>query len=148
MRSFLYLLLVCVLLPLFAEAAEGRRVLIGTDFYVVPARVVDGDTFKAGRQSIRLWGFDTPEHYQRYFFAAAARLEELITAQRLKCHVRDIDRYRRPVAQCWLPDGRDVGAEMVASGLARDYTRYSKGYYKRYESQKVSGLNTKNTTGL
>ena len=58
--------------------------------------------------------------------------------QVLDCHVRDIDRYKRRVAQCFLPDGRDIGALMVASGLARDYTRYSKGYYKKYEKRVVS----------
>lgn len=136
-----FIVLVLVLSFVGVVHAENKRALIGKVFETIPARIVDGDTFKAGKQSIRLWGFNTPEHYQPKFFAAAAKLEELIAGVRLKCRVRDIDRYGRPVAQCYLPDGRDLGAEMVASGLARDYTRYSKGYYKRFEPRVLSSLN-------
>ena len=37
---------------------------------------------------------------------------------------RDIDRYGRIVGQCFLPDGRDITAAMIASGTAREFCRY------------------------
>jgi micrococcal nuclease len=129
---FVFTFLVCVLVAAPAEA-RNLRALIGTHFTETPLRVVDGDTIRMKDGAVRLWGFNTPEKYQPRFFAAAAKLEELVVGQKLDCHIRDIDRYQRRVAQCFLPDGRDVGELMVSSGLARDYTRYSKGYYKRYE---------------
>lgn len=117
---------------------HNLRAQIGTVFQQQPVRIVDGDTFRVTDGAIRLWGFNTPERYQPRYFAAAAKLEELIAGQTLRCRVRDIDRYARRVAQCFLPDGRDVGAQMVASGLAVDYTRYSKGYYKHLENLSIS----------
>ncbi len=129
---FLSILLICLGVALPVEAGN-LRALVGTNFTETPSRVVDGDTIKMKDGAVRLWGFNTPERYQPRYFAAAAKLEELVVGQKLDCHVRDIDRYQRRVAQCFLSDGRDVGELMVSSGLARDYTRYSKGYYKRYE---------------
>lgn len=131
MRLFPVLLIcLCVALPV---EAGNLRALIGTHFTETPSRVVDGDTIRMKDGAVRLWGFNTPEKHQPRFFATAAKLEELVVGQKLDCHIRDIDCYQRRVAQCFLPDGRDVGELMVSSGLARDYTRYSKGYYKRYE---------------
>jgi micrococcal nuclease len=129
---FLPILFICLGVALPVEAGN-LRALVGTNFTETPSRVVDGDTIKMKDGAVRLWGFNTPERYQPRYFAAAAKLEELVVGQKLDCHVRDIDRYQRRVAQCFLPDGRDIGELMVSSGLARDYTRYSKGYYKRYE---------------
>ena len=37
--------------------------------------------------------------------------------------------YGRLVALCRLPDGRDVAAEMIEAGQAREWCRYSRGYY-------------------
>lgn len=47
----------------------------------------------------------------------------------------DTDRYGRTVAQCWLPDGRDLACEMVKAGWAVDMPRYSKGAYRRCEGE-------------
>ena len=95
------------------------------------SKVLDGDTFTLSGESrrIRLWGLDAPEWDQRGGSAATATLRSLISGNTLKCNVLDIDRYGRLVGQCFLPDGRDIAAEMIRSGAASEYCRYSRGYY-------------------
>ncbi|WP_167851056.1 thermonuclease family protein [Tabrizicola caldifontis] len=95
------------------------------------SKILDGDTFTLSGESrrIRVWGLDAPEWDQRGGSAATAALRGLISGKRLRCAVLDIDRYGRLVAQCFLPDGRDIAAEMIRSGAAREYCRFSKGYY-------------------
>ena len=39
----------------------------------------------------------------------------------------------RSVATCYLPDGRDLAAEMVKLGLAIDWPKYSSGKYRQFE---------------
>lgn len=40
--------------------------------------------------------------------------------------VRDIDRYKRTVAEVILPDGRNLNQETVSAGLAWWYRQYSR----------------------
>ncbi|SFK96729.1 thermonuclease family protein [Celeribacter marinus] len=96
------------------------------------SRVTDGDTFRLEglKPAIRVWGLDAPELGTREGTAATRAMASLITGQTLRCTVRDIDRYRRIVGQCFLPDGRDVAALMIERGVATEYCRYSGGYYK------------------
>lgn len=95
------------------------------------SKVLDGDTFTLSGESrrIRVWGLDAPEWDHRGGAAATKSLRGLISGKRLSCTVKDNDRYGRLVAQCFLPDGRDIAAEMIRSGAAREYCRYSQGYY-------------------
>lgn len=92
-------------------------------------RISDGDTIVilVGREQVkvRLHGIDAPESKQPFGQRAKERLGEL-------CHERDVvvrvvgkDRYGRTVGVV-LVDGVDVGAEMVFSGLAWQFTRYDK----------------------
>lgn len=74
-------------------------------------------------------GFDAPEVGQRGGAAATAMLDRP-AGRRGSCRQRDIDRYGRIVGQCFLPDGRDIIAVMVASGTAREYCRYSRNHYR------------------
>lgn len=94
-------------------------------------RVVDGDTFwiNTASTSIRVWGLDAPEVDQPGGSQATATLERLIAGRNLSCRQRDIDRYGRIVGQCFLPDGRDITAAMIASGTAGEYCRYSGNHY-------------------
>ncbi len=96
------------------------------------SRVTDGDTFRiAGlKPAIRVWGLDAPEKKQRGGSAATQAMRGLISGKTLTCRIRDVDRYGRIVGQCFLPDGRDIAAEMIRMGVAREYCRYSGGYYR------------------
>ncbi|MBW6494918.1 MAG: thermonuclease family protein [Burkholderiaceae bacterium] len=95
------------------------------------SKVQDGDTFtlKGESRRIRVWGLDAPEWNTAGGPAATATMRNLISGQYLRCVVRDLDRYGRLVAQCTLPDGRDIAAAMIRSGVAQEYCRFSKGYY-------------------
>jgi micrococcal nuclease len=41
--------------------------------------------------------------------------------------------YERWVAVCYLPDGTDIGAEIIRRGLALDCRRWSSGRYRTLE---------------
>ncbi len=95
------------------------------------SKVLDGDTFTLSGESrrIRVWGLDAPEWDHQGGSAATSTLRSLISGKHLRCAVLDVDRYGRLVAQCLLPNGRDIAAEMIRSGAATEYCRYSGGYY-------------------
>lgn len=92
--------------------------------------VVDGDTLKESGQRFRLWGLDAPEMSEAGGQRAKAELERLTLGEPLACNHMDTDRYGRPVVQCYLPDGRDLACEMIASGKATEWVHYSGGYYR------------------
>ena len=96
------------------------------------SHVTDGDTFHLSGldPAIRVWGLDAPERKQVGGSEATRAMRSLITGTTLDCQVRDIDRYHRIVAQCFLPSGRDIAAEMIRMGVATEYCRYSRGYYQ------------------
>ncbi len=95
------------------------------------SKITDGDTFTLSGTSrrIRIWGLDAPEKDETGGSLATDVLRDLISGKELDCLVRDIDRYGRIVGQCFLPDGRDVTAQMIRSGVATEYCRFSKNYY-------------------
>jgi len=97
---------------------------------------IDGDSFEIGATEIRLFGVDAFEGRQECSrggvpwdcgAAAAAKLRELVGNRELVCEPRDTDVYGRTVAVC-RAGGVDLGAEMVRSGLALAYRRYSTDY--------------------
>ena len=96
--------------------------------------VVDGDTFylEGQRASVRLWAINAPEMDEDGGQAAALYLAHMIDTEMLTCDFRAVDRYGRHIARCFLPDGRDVGAEMIRAGHAKELKRYSKGYYRQF----------------
>ncbi len=103
------------------------------DFTGRVTRIADGDTFRISSQSARIrdWSLDAPETTRPGGAAATAALSRMISGQTLACRIRDIDRYGRIVGQCFLPDGRDIAAAMIASGTAREFCRYSRNYHYR-----------------
>ena len=104
-------------------------------FSVFSDRIIDGDTFVMKREKIRIWGIDTPERGQFGYSQATDYLKKLIKKNKLDCVFKKRDIYRRALMRCRLQDGKDLGSVMVASGWARDFTKYSNGYYKREESK-------------
>ena len=110
-----------------------------------PAKVTDGDTIVINDIRIRFTGSDAPESY---FFgktqtcldangiewecgnAATLKLKQLINNQIVRCTDEGQDRYGRTLGICYV-DEVDLQAEMVKSGMAIAYLRYS----RRYENE-------------
>lgn len=91
--------------------------------------VTDGDTFRTEAQAYRVWGIDAPEPGHPGGFAASAAMTALIGGQDLACEIMDRDRYGRDVVRCAIDGGTDIACAMVLAGHARDWPRYSGGYY-------------------
>lgn len=98
------------------------------------AWVTDGDTITIKKTQIRLYGIDAPELNHPYGQKAKWALHRLCKGHAIRAEITDEDDYGRTVARCYLPDGRDLSAEMVKQGLALDWPKYSGGKYKNLET--------------
>jgi endonuclease YncB( thermonuclease family) len=111
------------------------------------ATVIDGDTLEIRRTRVRLHGIDAPESAQwcrakgerwrcgqRVAFALADKIGE----KPIRCERRDIDRYGRTVAVCYLGN-EDLNAWLVSEGLALAYRRYSLDYVDEEEAAEEAG---------
>ena len=102
--------------------------------------VHDGDTLRCGPDRIRLFGVDAPEVRRgaqpaQPFAYEARDLLIRLTRGRVGCRPVDRDRYGRIVARCWSSASRDLNADLIGSGFAREYRRYSKGAYAASETK-------------
>jgi micrococcal nuclease len=115
---------------LFLLAAVAAAVLSGEDFTGKVVAITDGDTMKIMHngvaERIRLWGIDCPEAKQAFGTRAKQFTGDLSFGQVVTVRVRDIDRYKRTVAEIILPDGRNLNRELVRAGLAWWYRQYAK----------------------
>lgn len=98
------------------------------------AYIVDGDTLTIRKTQIRLYGVDAPEMNHPYGKRAKWALVALCKGQIIRAEITDKDAYGRTVAKCYLPDGRDLSAEMVKQGLAIDWPKFSGGLYRSLET--------------
>ena len=107
-----------------------------TLIHKVKIRVVDGDTIHINKTKYRLHGIDAPEINQQckvnkksYACGLQSKtfLESLAKDKEIMCKQKDIDRYKRIVAVCFA-DGLNLNQEMVRSGWAIAYKRYSKDF--------------------
>lgn len=108
-----------------------------TDCVTGHAKVIDGDTIEVAGQRIRIHGIDAPELDQTFLwrgkqracgYMASAALEALTAGVKLRCEIVAQDRYGRPVAKCFSPNGVDIGRRMVAAGWALAYRKYALDY--------------------
>ena len=117
------------------------------------AKITDGDTIVVNDIKIRFTGSDAPESY---FFgktqtcldaeghewecgkAATVKLKQLVNNQEVRCSDEGKDRYGRTLGICYVGE-IDLQAEMVKSGMAVAYLRYS----IRYEEEQNFAKRTK-----
>ncbi|WP_245507180.1 thermonuclease family protein [Rhizobium sp. PP-CC-3G-465] len=100
-------------------------------------RVVDGDTLDIGGVRYRLHGIDAPESGQECRSenggswpcgqGAIEKIKQIVSRGEVACEPKDRDRYGRIVAVCRI-DGRDINTEMVSSGFAWAFRKYSADY--------------------
>ncbi|MBX5174661.1 thermonuclease family protein [Rhizobium sp. NZLR1b] len=105
-------------------------------------RVIDGDTIDLDGVRYRLHGIDAPEAGQLCKAAddsdwacgqvALRKLESLVIGRDVTCTPHEKDMYGRWVASC-VADGVDINGEMIASGLAWAFRKYSVDYVKAEE---------------
>ena len=133
LRTAILLSIAALLTPAALAATRERVTLV---------EVYDADTVAVERpdgtrKTIRLIGVDAPEIQGKYRDvelggdAAAAFAEELMALGPVVLHADpdgdDEDKYGRQLRYVHLPDGRDAGAEIIASGYARAYRRFGHG---------------------
>jgi micrococcal nuclease len=97
------------------------------------AYVVDGDTLVIKKVQIRLFGVDAPELNHPYGNKAKWVMVALCKGQTIRAEITEKDAHGRTVAKCYLPDGRDLSAEMVKQGMAIDWPKFSGGTYREME---------------
>jgi micrococcal nuclease len=102
-----------------------------------PAWVIDGDTIDIQGTRIRLAGIDAPELDHPYGNVAKGALIRLCRGQVVRAVSEGNLSHERAVATCYLPDGRDLSAEMVRAGLALDWRKFSGGKYRHLEPEGI-----------
>lgn len=102
--------------------------------------VIDGDTIVINKLHIRLAGIDAPELDHPWGQKAKYALVALCKGQTITAVTDGSLSHERTVAQCFLPDERDLSAEMVKSGHAIDWDKFSGGRYRELE---VPGIRQK-----
>jgi len=122
-------------------------------------RVIDGDSISIRQESIRLHGIDAPEIRQicrnknnkPYMCGMIAKdtLKNFIEIhssgghhqKKVYCYYSERDRYKRIIGKCYV--GKDsefnLNHEMVISGQAVAYTKYSKDYIEAENTAKAKG---------
>ncbi len=96
--------------------------------------VIDGDTVAIDRVHVRLWGIDAPELATEAGQAARRFLVHWLGNRAIRCSPKARDRHGRTVAQCFA-GGEDLAAVMVRAGHARDWAKFSRGYYRNLEGK-------------
>lgn len=113
------------------SAPEHENTIIGHCY------VVDGDTIRMGNVNLRLAGIDAPELDHPWGQKAKWELVALCKGHKVRAELEPEKSYDRVVATCYLPDGRDLSAEMVKCGLALDWPKFSGGKYSHLEPEGV-----------
>ncbi|WP_440589649.1 thermonuclease family protein [Pelagibacterium mangrovi] len=98
-----------------------------------PCWVIDGDTIIINNVRIRLAGIDSPELDHPWGKKSKWALVQLCKGQTITARIRPELSHDRVVADCFLPDGRDLSAELVKLGLAVDWPKFSGGKYRHLE---------------
>ena len=117
-----------ILLFLFACSCGQKHYIYDYDVQVVS--ITDGDTFKGLTKDnkeirFRIYGIDAPERKQAFYNKSKLYLSDLIYKKRVGIIVqKERDRYGRPIVWVYTPEGKDVSAEMLKSGMAWHYKEY------------------------
>lgn len=101
----------------------------------VVTKVRDGDTIEVGNVPIRLNGISAPELDQPLGGQAKAYMSDLVMGKQVRCELNGDKTHDRFVGTCYFRD-EDIGASVIAEGLALDCPRFSGG---RYAENEVSG---------
>ena len=101
------------------------------------AYIIDGDTIVVDKIKVRLAGIDAPELDQPWGQKSKWAMVKLCKGQTIRVELTGETSYDRLVGTCYLPDGRDIGEEIVKQGLALDGGHFSKGKYQHLEHPEI-----------
>jgi endonuclease YncB( thermonuclease family) len=76
-------------------------------------------------EKVRLAEIDCPERRQAYGKKAKEFVADLAAGELVTVEVRTQDRYGRTVGEVFLPDGTSLNREIIRSGYAWWYRKYS-----------------------
>jgi len=129
------------------KAAGGQRRQSNT--LAGPVRVIDGDTIVLTDTNthIRLNGVDAPEvvhpgydHDDPFGPEARDEMRRIVGEKIVRCELNGERSYERLVGVCFLPDGTDIGAEIIRRGLALDCSHFSGSRYRTLEPAGVRAI--------
>jgi endonuclease YncB( thermonuclease family) len=117
--------LVTACIPGFQGLTLSATTLHCADCPAIPVyRVIDGDTFQSGDETVRLYGVDTPERGEPCYAAATDRLRKLAgESVRVESGPRAEDRFGRSLYYTYRMDGESIDEMLVREGLAQAWTR-------------------------
>ncbi|WP_170561473.1 thermonuclease family protein [Ruegeria atlantica] len=95
--------------------------------------MIDGDTIVVRKSKIRLAGIDAPELNMPWGQKAKWAMVEICKGQEITIKLNGETSYDRLVGIGYLPNGQDIGAELVKRGLALDLPFFSNGRYRHLE---------------
>ena len=129
--------------PLFRRTQPARRAIGVNLREPIPMEtimrgrcwVIDGDTIVINNIRLRLAGIDAPELDHPWGQRSKWALVQLCKGQTVTARIKPELSYDRMVAECFLPDGRDLAAELVRIGLALDWPKFSGGKYRHLEPE-------------
>ena len=98
-----------------------------------PAHVIDGDTIIVRKIKISLAGIDAPELDRPWGQKSKWEMVRICKGHSIRVELTGDTSYDRLVGTCYLPDGTDIGAEIIKAGLALDGGYYSEGKYRHLE---------------
>ena len=106
-------------------------------------RVIDGDTFVIGNESIRLLGINTPERGEYLYQEAKEFLNNSVLNKSVKLEFgkEKYDRYQRKLAYIFL-DTENINLQLVKNGFANFYFPSGKDtYYKEFFDAWIECIN-------
>jgi len=105
------------------------RSAIAADFSGPVVSVLDGDTIEVLHnqhpERIRLHGIDCPEKGQAYGTKAKQATSALVFGKEVTLQTYGTDKYKRTLADVFLPDGTNVNHELVKEGWCWWYRKYA-----------------------
>ena len=144
-RSFRYLIIfvLVIVASWFVQNWLYEEEIISINGKV--ASVIDGDSFRVGKEEFRIYGIDAPEYRQTCKDekgadwpcgkAARSGLDRILREEDHDCAVHARDQFGRVVVKCTSSIGQDLSALLVASGLAASGAHFDEVIYADDERQ-------------
>lgn len=105
--------------PKFFKPFEGK------------AHVIDGDTIVVKRQKIRLAGVNAPELDEAWGQKSKWEMVKILKGKVVRVVPNGDTSFDRIVATCYIDGDKDIGAELISRGLARDIPAFTGGEIQR-----------------